>query len=165
MSSSCDEVPNIIYCPKSQVVKWKYWPKLQSCIWKSNTASALKSRSVTFFSSSCSLLIVGGATTFTSCSRCGYALSSLCHSGVEAVPLVKSEKERFPRSFSKEGFVAPLSLHLRTTWARDPSFWDILYTTPNIYSTIPILPRPIKEGSYPWLRKRARLCRCIVILA
>ena len=69
------------------------------------------------------------------------------------MPLVKSEKERFPQSFLKEGFVAPLSLHLRTTWTIDTSFWDLLSTSPTIYSMIPILPRPIKEGSYPMVER------------
>ena len=88
--------PKHQYFPKSQVVKWKYWPRLQSCIWKHSTTSALKSRSVTFFSNAYSLLTVCGATTITSYSRCGSTLSPLCHSGVEAVPLVKIEKKRFP---------------------------------------------------------------------
>ena len=79
----------------------------------------------------------------------GYSLSPLCYSVGEAVPLVKIEKERFPRSFSKEKFMAPLSLLLRTTWTRDPSFWDLLSTSPSIYSTIVILPRTIEPCSYP----------------
>ena len=99
------------------------------------------------------ILAVRGGTSFTSCTRCGSALSPLCNSGEEVVPLVESEKERFPWSFSKEGFVAPLSVHMRTTWAWDPSFWDLLSTSPTIYSTILILPRPIKAGSYPMVER------------
>ena len=47
-----------------------------------------------------SLFLVGSGTTFTSCTRCGFSLSPLYYSGEEAMPLVKSEKKRFPRSFS-----------------------------------------------------------------
>ena len=42
----------------------------------------------------------------------------------------------------------PSSLLLRTTWNRDSSFWDIPSTSPTIFSTIHILPRPIKLGSF-----------------
>ena len=99
------------------------------------------------------LLIVSGATTYSSYSRSGSTLPLLCHSGRKAVPKVKSEKEKIPRSLSKEDFMAPSSLLLRTTWTRDPSFWDLPSTSPAIYSTIPILLRPIKPGSYPMVER------------
>ena len=145
--------PKHQYFPKSQVVKWKYWPRIQSCIWKSSIASSLKWRSIKLFSNAYNLLIVGGTTTCTSYLRRGSALSSLCHSGEEAVPLVKSEKERFPWSFSKDEFMTSLSLHWRTTWTRDTSFWDLLSTSPTIELTIPILPSPIKVGPYPMVER------------
>ena len=48
--------------------------------------------SITFFITAFNLLAVGGGTAFTSCTRSGFSISPLCHSGEEAVPLVKSEK-------------------------------------------------------------------------
>ena len=110
-------------------------------------------------------MTLSGATTYGLYTRRGSTLAPLCHSGREAMPLVKSEKEKFPRNFSKRGFVASSSLLPRTTWTRDPSFWDLSSTSSTIYSTIPILPRPIKAGSYPMVEKRERLCCCTEILA
>ena len=109
--------------------------------------------------------VKSGGTSYCKDTMSISTLSPLCHSGGEAMPEVKSEKEKIPQSFWKEGFMAPSSLLLRNTWTWDPSFWDLPSTSPTIYSTIPILPRPIKAGSYPWLRERAKLCCCIEILA
>ena len=157
--------------PKHQLCPWipscevKYWPWLQFDRQNSNTACALKARSVTFFSNDHCLLIVGSATAFSPCSMCSSTMSLLCHSGGEAMPEVKSEKEKFPRSFLKQDFVATSSLLSRNTWTRDPSFLDLPSTSPTIYSTIPIFLRPIKPGSYPMVERGEKLCCWIEILA
>ena len=111
--------------------------------------SSLKERSFTFFSNAHCLLTIGGPIIFSPCLRHGSTLTPLCHSGRKAVCEVKSEKEKIPCSLSKEKFMEPSSLLLITTWTWYPSFWDLPSTSPTIYSTIPILPRPIKSGSYP----------------
>ena len=111
--------PYFPWIPNCEV---KHWPRYQSCISETSTAFAYKSIGSSFFSNSFTLLEIGSSTSFTSCTSHSSTLSPLYHSDQEVVPLVKSEKDRFPWSFSKEGFMAPLSLHLRTTWTRDASF-------------------------------------------
>ena len=74
----------------------KYWPGLHFCMFNSSTAFDLKARGITLFSNINYLLIVSGATDYSSCSKCGSYLVMLCHSGGYAVPEVKSEKENIP---------------------------------------------------------------------
>ena len=66
---------------------------------------------------------------------------------------VKSGKENIPQIFSKEYFVAPSSLLLWTTWTHDHPFLDLPSTSRTNYSTIPILPRPIKPGPYAMVER------------
>ena len=41
--------------------------------------------------------------------------------------------------------MAPLSLHLRTTWAQDPSFWDLLFHLTHHLLNHPYPPKAYKS--------------------
>ena len=97
-SSTCDKILNIYVFPHSQILKWNPWSICQTCIQKPSTASTLKLRSGTFFSTAWVVLKIGGGTSFSLCLKSSSALAPLCHQGVGVVPLIKSEKERLHES-------------------------------------------------------------------